>query len=208
MAKPLHTDTIISVDVETTGHIPGPYSMLSLGAVALVDGKEHSHFYAKLKELPKSRRQPSTMDFWKQFPKQWAEATSDQHEPAEVMNAFNDWIISLPGTVWTKVFAANPTSYDAGFIWYYMNRYVEEATMERAFKRFRVIDIRTVISDIFDVEYSKAGRDLIPPEWSEGQAITHNALEDAREQAAVLVNLLAARRHLYEAAMDWMEKMG
>jgi len=207
MSKKLHNDIYVSVDVETTGHVPGPYSMLSIGAVALVDGKPVSNFYVNIEELPKAKRQPSTMEFWAKYPERWKDTRVNPATPEEAMRDFADWIMDVPGfTNKNVVFAANPASYDAGYIWYYFNRFMSEADMEKVFTRFRVLDIRTVIADVFNCDYSQAGRHLLPANWSNGFSITHNALDDAREQASVLSHLLVARQETFEAAMSWLDK--
>ena len=64
--------------------------------------------------------------------------------------------------------------------------------MNDLFKRNRALDIRTFIMALFAVPYSEAERSLVPKEWSEGFEITHNALDDAREQGTMLNHLLQA----------------
>jgi hypothetical protein len=73
-----------------------------------------------------------------------------------------------------------------------LNKFINEEAIQDLFKRNRALDIRTYISAMFGVPYSEAERSVVPPEWSEGHEITHNALDDAREQGTMLMNLMKA----------------
>jgi len=182
-------DTIVSFDVETTGFIPGFHSVISLGAVAFRDGKEISSFYGAMMEWPGSVRNASTMEWWKKHKAEWMRIRSEQEEPEAVMNRFADWCRSLPGTL---TLAANPACFDSALLWWYLHKYTGEETITELFKRHRALDIRTYIMAVLNVPYSKAERYHLPKEWAGEEKITHNALDDARQQAVVLTNLMRA----------------
>ena len=60
----LKSTLYLSVDIEADGPIPGPYSMLSIGAVAItIDGKIVGTFSANLAPLPQASQHPETMQF-------------------------------------------------------------------------------------------------------------------------------------------------
>jgi len=198
-------DTLVVLDWETTGLIPGPFSAISLGAVAVVNGAEHSEFYTNILELPGAKRQRSTMEFWSHHQERWNDTLVNPKPPAEAMGSFVEWILKLPGTNKTRVFAANPASFESCFLMYYLYRYLPEDYFAQAFNRVRVLDIRTMVAMLFGKDFSRAERSLIPAEWTEGLKITHNALDDAREQARVLVHLANAHAELREAALQPQE---
>jgi DNA polymerase III alpha subunit (gram-positive type) len=181
-------DTIISFDIETTGLAAGNYSMIELGAVAFRDGKEISHFYGALKELPELGRSESTMDFWKKHQDGWREIKTRAEDPKVVMKRFYEWVYYLPHA---RTLAANPAPFDCSFLFWYLNEFIGEDAVGELFRRHRAIDIRTAISLLFNVRYSSAERNLIPKSMKEGLTITHNALEDAREQGVSFINLLS-----------------
>lgn len=183
------TDTIISFDVETTGMIPGVHSVISLGAVAWKDGKEISHFYGCMKEWYGSKRSDSTMQWWRGQKEEWLRIRSEQEEPKDVMMKFYEWCLTLPGS---RTLAANPACFDAALLWWYLHTYCGEDAITTLFKRHRALDIRTYIAAVFDVPYSQAERSLLPVHWAEKEYITHNALDDARQQATVLHHLMKA----------------
>jgi DNA polymerase III alpha subunit (gram-positive type) len=185
-----NTDTIISFDVETTGMIPGYHSIISLGAVAWRDGKEISTFYGCMKEWYGSTRDASTMNWWKtQHKDEWMAIRAEQKEPKEVMMGFYDWCHALPKE---RTLAANPACFDAALLWWYLHTFCGEDAITNLFKRHRALDIRTYIAAVFDVPYSQAERSILPPHWAEKQYITHNALDDARQQGTVLHHLMKA----------------
>ena len=58
-------EILVSVDGEFTGLIPGPYSMIPLGAVAYdPEGNEFSRFKVNICDLPDANRDPRTMAWW------------------------------------------------------------------------------------------------------------------------------------------------
>lgn len=189
MHRLLTKDTIVSFDIETTGLVAGVHSMIALGAVAYRGGKEISHFYGSMLEWEGAERSESTMQFWMKNLAEWKRIRKDSKEPAKVINEFYNWTLELPQP---RVLAANPSAFDSAFLFWYLNRYINEDAIQDLFKRNRAIDIRTFISAMFAVPYSEAERSLVPKEWSEGFEITHNALDDAREQGTMLMNLMKA----------------
>lgn len=65
-------ETFIIVDVEADGPIPGPYSMLSLGAAACdSSGKLLDTFEANFKTLPGAKTHPVVMEWWSKWPQAW-----------------------------------------------------------------------------------------------------------------------------------------
>lgn len=187
-------DTIISIDFETFGGIPGVHSAVSIGAVAFHAGKEVSSFYAKMKELPWAKRDADTMEWWKGQPDAWEEINKGQEEPQDVMNNFYQWAIKLPGTPKTRVFAANPNSYDSGFLIFYCYKFLGNLSQEISY-RLRVLDVRTYFAAIAGLDYSKAERYKMPTEWTENLVINHRAVDDARQQGHTLM-------HMFRLAMD------
>jgi len=185
----LSKDTIISFDIETTGLTAGIHSMIALGAVAYRDGKEIGHFYAALNEWDGAERSEGTMQFWMKNLDEWKRIRKERRDPAEVMKEFYGWCIALPQP---RVLAANPACFDSAFLFWYLYKFVAEDAVNDLFKRNRALDIRSYISAILAVPYSEAERSLVPKEWSEGFEITHNALDDAREQGTMLVHLMKA----------------
>jgi hypothetical protein len=110
----------VSVDGEFTGPIPGPYSMISLGAVAYDPaGHELSRFKINIGELPGASRDPATMAWWAEQPEAWKLATENPVQAREAMERFDRWLASLPGR---PKLMGWPLPVDFMFVyWYYVN---------------------------------------------------------------------------------------
>jgi hypothetical protein len=110
----------VSVDGEFTGPIPGPYAMISLGAVAYDPaGNEVSRFKINIGELPEARRDPATMAWWAEHPEAWKISTENPMQAKEAMDRFDRWLGSLPGR---PKLIGWPLPVDFMFAyWYYVN---------------------------------------------------------------------------------------
>jgi DNA polymerase III alpha subunit (gram-positive type) len=185
----LTKDTIISFDIETTGLVGGVHSMISLGAVAYRNGKEVSHFYGCLKEWDGSERDEDTMLFWQRNRTEWDGIRKASQPPEKVIGEFITWVEALEAP---RTLAAWPATFDSAFLFFYLYKFGGANVVNRLFKQYRVLDIRSFISAIFAVPYSEAERRILPEEWKENLPYTHNALADARQQGVTLMNVLKA----------------
>jgi hypothetical protein len=187
-------DLFFSIDVETLGSTPGLNPMLSLGAVAVNEqGEYFGEFYVTL--IPSvGSPDPRTARWWEGFPAQYAEATKNQKTPQEAMREFDNWVASFGRLRGKPVMAVWPW-WDAMWIHYY-----EYAFLGRSIFNRRVICIKTLAKAFLGSAFSETGKGSIPKEWKGGIRHTHNALEDAREQAAILINVLAALKNQKLAA--------
>lgn len=88
-ARRAHPERYIVVDIEADGPIPGPHSMLSIGAVACTpQGDVLGTWYANLETLPGASPHPETQNFWDQNPEAWTLARAGPLlPPAEAMPA-------------------------------------------------------------------------------------------------------------------------
>ena len=136
-----------------------------------------------------SIRNEDTMRFWLNNMDEFKRIRKESRPPEIVMQEFYDWTIALPQP---RILAANPASFDSAFLFFYLTKYIGETAVSDLFKRSRALDIRTAISILFAEPYSSAERSLLPEEWADGNTITHNALDDARQQGAILMHLLDA----------------
>lgn len=186
-------DIYISADIEADGPIPGPYSMLSFGlAVAgTFDGttfepRDPSEltFYRELKPISeyfeKGALQVSGLD-------RDALATSGG-EPSEAMQDAARWVREQAGN-FRPVLVGYPVVFDWLFLYWYFVRFVGESP----FGFGSALDIKTIYQQKARVTFDRAGRAQLPPEFSTGRPHTHNALEDAIEQAEIFNRLFVWR---------------
>lgn len=187
-----HPNVYFSVDVEADGPIPGPYSMSSFGlAVAGVfaDGcftpadPTLSTFYAELR--------PISADF---DPRAASVSGLDRSEllrtgrdPREAMNACARWVIEVAAGRY-PVFAAYPLCFDWMWMYWYFLRFADAGS---PFDYSRAFDMKTMYALKAGVPISQAGLSRLPPSLRSNRPHTHNARDDAIEQADILANLFA-----------------
>lgn len=184
-------DTIIHIDIETLGKLSGVHPMISIGAAAYIGDKEVGHFHESISwkegELGLTVDN-ETIEWWKQFPEQ-LEALMKEGRPVEsVIKEFVNWVISLPGE--RKVFAAWPPIFDIPFMKWYIAKFCPYEYRTDLFNYFHTIDIKSYLAVYLNVPYSKASRNMVPDAWIKDFRVTHNPLDDARWQAAVLNHIL------------------
>lgn len=181
MAK--RPEVYVSVDIEADGPIPGPHSMLSIGAVAYDEaGREVGRYSANLETLPEAEPWPATAEWWERFPEAWAEARRDPRPPGEVMSEFAGWLEALPGV---PIFVAWPATWDFMWVYWYLMRF----TGKRPFSEHG-IDMRSYAMGMRKKDFRHAGKNYLPKRWLSPQAHTHVALDDAREQGELFMNMM------------------
>lgn len=179
-----------SVDVEADGPIPGPYSMVSFG-VAVAGSRAETFtpadptaatFYRELR--------PISDDF---VPQALAVSGLDRDallrdgaDPASAMSELNAWVLQTAGGA-KPVFVAYPASFDWMFVYWYLIRF----TGRSVFGHSNCLDVKTAYAIKADVPYGRAHKRAMPRHLLSQRPHTHNALDDAIEQAELFANIMA-----------------
>lgn len=177
--------TYVSIDIEADGPIPGPFSMLSLGAAAfhLTSRTPLATFECNLFPLPGAKQDPDTMAWWATQPEAHAYVQTNQQDPATAMQAFKDWLLALGKTT----FVGYPASYD--FMWTYF--YLRYFTQGPAPFGFQGLDLKTLAAEKLHIPFHQVSKRRMPFTWFEGcPKHTHKALEDAIGQGILFVNMM------------------
>ena len=161
----------ISVDVESAGPVPSTFSMLSLGAVVVDD--PNKTFYVKLKPV-NDKFVPDAMKVVGKTLQDFAKCGRD---PKEAIVAFRDWIVSVAK-------AAKPVfvGFNATFDWAFVNFYFHEHLGGNPFG-FGGIDIKSYYMGMTGCTWDETRSSRIRAEFKGTARHTHNALDDAVEQA-------------------------
>lgn len=184
-------DIYISVDIESDGPIPGPHSMLSLGAAAFRAGSREpvATFEVNLAPLPGATPDTETMAWWsQQDPEVWKHVTANPLEPRAAMQSFGDWVRGLGGD---PVMVVYPT-WDAVWLHWYFVRFLGKSPFGIA-----ALDIKSMaFGEMAEFDkYKSVAKKNFPKELFEGTPPhTHKALDDALGQGILFVNLLARRK--------------
>ncbi|MBK7116805.1 MAG: 3'-5' exoribonuclease [Proteobacteria bacterium] len=177
----------ISTDIEADGPIPGPHSMLSIGAAAYTGDKVLlSTFSANLETLPGSQPHPKTAAWWATQPEAWATCRKDPEPPERAMTRFVTWIRTLEGK---PVFVAYPAGFDFLFVYWYLMKFVGESPFSHS-----ALDIKSFAMAVLKTNYRDSTKRNMPTRWFDDLPHTHIALSDAIEQGALFCNMLAENR--------------
>ena len=173
----------VSTNVEADGPIPGPNSMLSFASVAFgEDGAERGSFARNLETLSGAAGHPATMAWWANNQAAWDACRTDL-VPAEVaMREYVAWVKGLAGK---PVFVAYPAGYDFLFMYWYMLRFAGESPFSHS-----ALDIKTYAMAMLRKPYRDSTKRNMPRRWFPASPHTHVALDDAREQGLLFINML------------------
>ncbi len=179
----------ISVDIETDGPIPGPHSMLSIGAAAFTeDGGMLSTFSANLLELEGASPDPDTAMWWQSQPEAWSEVMKDRQDPAIAMKAFLQWVIHQPGK---PAFVGYPAGFDFMFTYWYLIKFCKVSPFS-----FSAIDMKTFAMALLKLPYRQSTKRSFPKHWFSDDKHSHVAVEDAIEQGRIFCKMLKQSREL------------
>jgi len=169
----------ISVDVEAAGPVPATFSMLSIGAVIVGDPK--ATFYVELKPV----NNKSIAAAMKVVGRTLADFRTTGRDPKEAMTLFRDWILSV-----SKKRKPIFVGFNATFDWAFVNFYFQEYLDENPFG-FGGVDIKSYYMGLTGSTWEDARSSRIAREFkSDSLKHTHNALDDALEQAEMLRRMM------------------
>jgi DNA polymerase III epsilon subunit-like protein len=164
-------EVYISVDIEAAGPVPSAFSMLSLGAVVVDDPKKT--FYVELKPVS-DKFVPEAM---KVFGRTLQDFAKKGRDPKGAMTAFRDWLVSVAKEA-KPVFVGFNATFDWAFVNFYFYQYLGENPFG-----FGGIDIKSYYMGMMGCEWEDTRSSHISSELKGPSPHTHNALDDAVEQA-------------------------
>lgn len=165
-------EVFISVDVETSGPIPGEYSLLTIGAVNVDD--EGQTFECALKPLNRNA-DAKAMEI--------TGLSLDELErtglaaPA-AMNALAQWVEKVAGPDAVPVFVGFNAPFDWSFINYYFHRFAEHNPFG-----FTALDIKAYYMGASGCTWGDTRSSQISAKLKPKRSGNHDALSDALYQA-------------------------
>jgi hypothetical protein len=196
-------DLYISIDIEADGPIPGPtgwgYSMLSLGAcVAGWLGSttgfvrlapESDTFYVELRPISDDVVPQALAVCEASLSMPRSALVESGTEPAAAMRAFVNWVTAVEEKHSGRAVAVGwPSSWDFGtWVFWYLQRYVGSSPFSHGQHR----DIRDVFAAKHGVPIRGLSKRSLPVSLRPARRHSHNALDDAVEQAELFANVMA-----------------
>jgi hypothetical protein len=186
----MRPDLYISADVETDGPVPGKHSLLSFGlsVAARFDGRKMSPadpeaqtFYRELRptfdEVDPDALAVSGLDR--------AELLANGTAPVEGMGAAASWVLDVAGDD-RPVMVAFPLAFDWLWLQWYFLHFSPGGS---PFSFSSCLDMKTLFWARQGTPLGGAGMGELPPDLRPTRRHTHNALDDAIEQAELFVRL-------------------
>lgn len=184
------TDVYFSADVETDGPIPGPYSILSFALVyaGTFDGTRYTRpprfdggFYRELK--------PISNEFQEEALKvnglDRARLCREGESPETAITAAANWVKQVAGPG-KPVLVAYPLCFDWAWLYWYFIRF---SSLGSPFNHSRCFDIKTAFALKASLPIANASRSKLLAWLRPNRPHTHNALDDATEQAEIFANI-------------------
>lgn len=188
-------DIYISADVETDGPIPGPYSMLSFGfsVAGRFDGSAFtrsdptaSTFYRELRPISPTW-DPETASF---SGLDRSVLLVEGHAPSLAMDEAARWVRDVSDGA-RPVLVAFPMSFDWMWLYWYFVTYASDGS---PFRFSDCFDVKTAYALVNGSTYDQTSRKDMPAWLRSPRPHTHNAREDAIEQADIFANLFESLR--------------
>lgn len=165
-------EVFISVDVETSGPIPGEYSLLTIGACHVDD--EGQTFECKLKPLSRNA-DPKALEV--------TGLSLDDLErtglsPEEAMKRFSSWVADAIGSNGVPVFVGFNAPFDWSFVNYYFHRFAKANPFG-----FTALDIKAYYMGATGCRWAETSSSKISAHVHPHTIGNHEALADALYQA-------------------------
>jgi Exonuclease len=183
-------DVYFSADVETDGPIPGPYSMLSFAMVfaGVFNGRVFTSpanfdntFYRELRPISENYQQ----DALRVNGLDRDRLLREGGDPVTVMTEAARWIRDISGKG-KPILVAYPLSFDWSWLYWYFTKFAMGGS---PFNHSLCYDVKTAYAVKAGVPISQAGRSKLLPSLRAKSKHTHNALDDAKEQAEVFATV-------------------
>ena len=175
---PSKPETYISVDIEASGPIPGEFSLLSIGACVV--NQTSQTFYAEIKPLNKN------------FIKQALEVNHlsleklklEGETPAQAMTRFSQWIKTVSKEN-RPVFVGFNATFDWSFTHWYFIKFLGADPFG-----ISGLDIKAYFMGRHQTSWRETNKKSVRTLYPSQTHHTHNALDDAIEQAEIFEKML------------------
>ncbi len=171
-------EAIVMVDVETAGPAPSLYPLLSIGACTILQPRKTFYIELQPDKLAAEEEALSVSHFTLE------ELMTNGIAPAQAMSQFDAWLANELGAA-KPIFAA----FNAPFDWMFINDYFIRYLGRNPFGH-NAMDIRPLFMGLRGVSWSQSSMRNVSHHYLESRALMHHALQDAQDQADMLLGIL------------------
>ncbi len=210
------SELYFSIDVETNGPIPGPYSMLSIGAAAFLENGNmlEETFSANLEPLATNKESlPEVLSFYedddgvkeghpdtikwlhgKKRKQAYLALQEGQKSPANAMREFADWVRRLADEHNARPVFVSFSSFDFMFLHWYLFYFLGDEG--KALFSHSGLDIKTFAmatlsnSELKVFPFKETVPTNMPDRWTKHLRQNHIALDDAVDQGKLFMEIL------------------
>jgi DNA polymerase III epsilon subunit-like protein len=172
-------EVYISVDVETAGPNPAGYSLLSIGACRVFEPLET--FYVELQPVHEAFS-PEALQI---SGLNMDELREHGAPPQQAMGEFADWLKRITPKDGKPIFVA----FNAPFDWMFVNDYFHRYLGHNPFGH-SAIDMKAFYMGLRRVPWEETGMDAVSEYLTDKVTLSHNALQDACDQAELFRKML------------------
>ena len=183
----IQREAYISVDVETSGPNPGDYDLLSIGACRVDDYTQG--FYVELQPV-RCNAIPGSLAISGLSMQALAETGVP---PGKAMAQFEAWLHDVVSDSERPVFVALNAPFDWMFVSDYFHRYLSRNPFGHS-----ALDIKAFYMGLAGVHWAQTSMRVFGARYLDGRKLTHNALQDARDQAEVFSHILEEARSRFQ----------
>jgi ribonuclease T len=180
-------EAYISVDIETAGPNPSQYSLLSVGACTVWQPRRN--FYIELQPI-NDRMLPEAYAIHGLSIESLKE---NGIAPGEAMAQFESWLKEVVPVGQKPIFVAFNAPFDWMFVSDYFHRYLGHNPFGHA-----ALDIKAYYMGFSGSNWKETAMRNVSEHIFDGRDISHNALEDAIDQAEMFARLSNQARKLHE----------
>lgn len=171
-------DCFISVDIETSGPIPGVCSLLSIGACIIERPTERFYIEVRPLNLHYDPEALAVTGFNLQT------QIERGIEPKEAMKQFSHWVTSVTDATNKPIFVGFNAAFDWSFINYYFHVYLGDNPFG-----FAALDIKALYMGATGCRWQETKSSRIDTHFNIKNHGCHNALDDALYQAEMFVKI-------------------
>jgi DNA polymerase III epsilon subunit-like protein len=175
----IQPEAYVSVDVETSGPNPGDYDLLTIGACLVSD--IDAAFYVELQPVT-GNAIASALEVTGLSMRELAETGIP---PADALARFEAWLQEVVPASHRPVFAALNAPFDWMFVNDYFHRYLGRNPFGHS-----ALDIKAFYMGLTGVHWAQTSMRRLSARYLGGRELTHNALQDAKDQGEIFGYIL------------------